>query len=82
MTSERTLSIIKPDLVKKNVIGKVLQRFEDHGLSIVAIKMVHLTVDQAKQFYIVHKDRPFYGELVDFITSGPVVISVLEGSTL
>lgn len=79
MSQERTLSIIKPDLVQKNVIGKVLQRFEDKGLSVVAMKLVHLTRAQGEQFYIVHKARPFYGELVDFITSGPVVVSVLEG---
>lgn len=76
---ERTLSIIKPDAVKKNVIGQILSRFEKAGLRVVACKMKHLTQDEAKGFYIVHKDRPFYGELVEFMTSGPVLISVLEG---
>ena len=76
---ERTLSIIKPDCVEKNVIGKILSRFEDGGLRIVATKMMHLTEDDAKEFYKVHAERPFYGELVQFMISGPVVISVLEG---
>jgi nucleoside-diphosphate kinase len=79
MNKERTLSIIKPDAVKKNVIGKILDRFESAGLKVIGMKMVQLTDEQAKEFYIIHKDRPFYGELVDFVTSGPVVISVLEG---
>ncbi len=79
MNKERTLSIIKPDAVKKNVIGKILQRFEDVNLKVIGLKMVQLTEKQAKEFYIIHKERPFYGELVDFVTSGPVVISVLEG---
>ena len=80
MAKERTLSIIKPDAVKKNVIGKILQRFEDAGLRIVGTRMMHLSQNQARDFYAVHKSRPFYGELVEFMTSGPVVVSVLEGS--
>ncbi len=79
MPQERTLSIIKPSAVKKSVIGKIFSRFEDNGLKIVATKMLHLTAPQAKEFYAVHKDRPFYKELVDYMTSGPVVVSVLEG---
>ena len=77
--TERTLSIIKPDCVGKNVVGKILSRFEDNGLRIVAGKMVYLSEQQAKDFYKVHAKRPFYGELVEFMTSGPVFISVLEG---
>lgn len=77
--TERTLSIIKPDCVGKNVIGKILSRFEDNGLRIVAGKMVQLSEDQAKEFYKIHAERPFYGELVEFMTSGPVFVSVLEG---
>lgn len=76
---ERTLSIIKPDAVKKNVIGPIISRFEKAGLRIAACKMKHLTKEDAKGFYIVHKDRPFYTDLVEFMSSGPVVISVLEG---
>lgn len=79
MAIERTLSIIKPDAVKKNVIGKILSRFEDNGLKIVAAKFKHLSKGDAETFYAVHKERPFYGELVEYMTSGPVVISVLEG---
>ena len=79
MAIERTLSIIKPDAVKKNVIGKILSRFEDAGLKIVASKLMHLSAAQAGEFYAVHKARPFYGELIKFMTSGPVVVSVLEG---
>ncbi len=77
--TERTLSIIKPDCVGKSVIGKILSRFEDNGLKIVAGKMLHLTEEQAKEFYKIHAERPFYGELVEFMTSGPVFVSVLEG---
>lgn len=77
--SERTLSMIKPDCVGKNVIGKILARFEENGLQIVAGKMLHLSVEQAKEFYKVHAERPFYDELVAFVTSGPVFVSVLEG---
>lgn len=80
MTIERTLSIIKPDATAKNVIGKILSRFEDSGLKIVAAKMQHLTAQQAGQFYEVHKERPFYKDLVEYMTSGPVFISALEGN--
>ncbi|MFP4331816.1 MAG: nucleoside-diphosphate kinase [Campylobacterales bacterium] len=76
---ERTLSIIKPDAVKKGVIGKILDRFESNGLKIAATKKVWLSRAEAKEFYAVHKERPFFGELVDFMVSGPVVVSVLEG---
>lgn len=79
MAVERTLSIIKPDGVKKNVIGKILSRFEDAGLKIVAGKMMHLDDNLAGSFYAVHKERPFYKDLVSFMTSGPVFVSVLEG---
>ena len=79
MATEKTLSIIKPDGVQKNVIGKILSRFEDRGLKIVATRMMTLSDHQAKSFYEVHKDRPFYGDLVKFMTSGPVVVSVLQG---
>jgi nucleoside-diphosphate kinase len=76
---EKTLSIIKPDAVAKGVIGKILDRFESNGLRIAALKKLQLTKEQAGEFYAVHKDRPFFGELVEFMTSGPVVVSVLEG---
>lgn len=79
MASERTLSIIKPDAVRKNVIGKILSRFEANGLRPIALKMLKLSSEQAAQFYAVHKDRPFYNELVEYMTTGPVVVSVLEG---
>lgn len=79
MAIECTLSIIKPDAVAKNVIGKIYQRFEDAGLKIVAARMAHLSAREAGQFYVVHKDRPFYADLVRFMTSGPVMIQVLEG---
>ena len=79
MAIERTLSIIKPDAVAKNVIGKIYQRFEDAGLKIIAARMTHLSAQEAGQFYAVHKARPFYKDLVDFMTSGPVMIQVLEG---
>lgn len=79
MAAERTLSIIKPDAVAKNVIGEIYSRFEKAGLRIVAAKMLHLTEDQAKEFYAVHRERPFYGDLVSFMTSGPVMVQVLEG---
>lgn len=76
---ERTLSIIKPDAVKKRVIGKILDRFESNGLNIVAMKKIKLSVKDAQEFYAVHKERPFFKDLVEFMTSGPVVVSVLEG---
>lgn len=76
---QKTLSIIKPDAVKKGVIGKIIDRFESNGLRIAAAKKLKLSEEDAKNFYIVHKDRPFYGELVKFMTSGPVVVMVLEG---
>ena len=79
MAIERTISIVKPDAVGKNVIGKIYSRFEDNGLSIVAAKMKHLSVREAQEFYAVHKERPFYDNLVAFMTSGPVMIQVLEG---
>ncbi len=76
---EQTLSIIKPDAVAKGVIGKILDRFESNGLRVAALKKKQLTKEEAEGFYAVHKDRPFFGELVEFMISGPVVISVLEG---
>ena len=79
MSIERTLSIVKPDGVQKNIIGKIFTRFEDNGLKIVGTKMLQLSKEQAKQFYAVHKERPFYNDLVEYMTSGPVVVSVLEG---
>jgi len=79
MAIERTFSIVKPDAVAKNVIGKIYDRFESAGLKIVASRMLHLTREQAGGFYAVHKERPFYNDLIDFMTSGPVVVQVLEG---
>ena len=79
MVIERTISIVKPDAVGKNVIGKIYSRFEENGLRIVAAKMKHLSVREAQEFYAVHKERPFYDSLVAFMTSGPVMIQVLEG---
>ena len=79
MAIERTLSIIKPDAVAKNVIGQIDARFEAAGLKIVALRMQHLSRAEAEQFYAVHRGKPFFGELVDFMTSGPVVLQVLEG---
>lgn len=79
MAVERTLSIVKPDAVGKNIIGRIYRRFEDAGLRIVAARMVHLQRADAEGFYAVHKARPFYGDLVDFMTSGPVMVQVLEG---
>lgn len=79
MAVERTLSIIKPDAVAKNVIGQIDARFEAAGLKIVAAKMIHMSVEQAQGFYAEHKERPFFEALVNFMTSGPVVVQVLEG---
>jgi nucleoside-diphosphate kinase len=79
MAVERTLSIIKPDAVKKNVVGQILARFETAGLRIVAARMKHLSRAEAEGFYAVHRGRPFFGDLVEFMTSGPVLIQVLEG---
>lgn len=76
---EQTLSIIKPDAVKKGVIGKIVDRFETNGLKVVAMKKLQLSECDAKAFYSVHKERPFFGELVKFMVSGPVVVMVLEG---
>ncbi|MFA5904313.1 MAG: nucleoside-diphosphate kinase [Desulfobacula sp.] len=76
---ERTLSIIKPDGVAKNVIGDVIKRFENSGIKIAAMKMIQLTKTQAQGFYAVHKERPFFNSLTDFMTSGPIVVMVLEG---
>ena len=79
MAIERTLSIIKPDAVAKNVIGKIYSRFETNGLKVVAARMVWLSPQEAGAFYAVHKERSFFSELVDFMTSGPVMVQVLEG---
>ena len=79
MAIERTFSIIKPDATKRNLTGKIIDRFESNGLRIVASKRVHMTREQAGEFYGVHKERPFYNDLVDFMISGPVVVQVLEG---
>ena len=79
MAIERTFSIIKPDAVAKNVIGEIVSRFENNGLQVIAMKMLHLTKQQAEGFYAVHAERPFYTDLVQFMISGPVVVHVLEG---
>ena len=79
MAIERTFSIIKPDATKRNLTGKIIDRFESNGLRIVASKRIHMTREQAGEFYGVHKERPFYNDLVDFMISGPVVVQVLEG---
>lgn len=79
MAVERTLSIIKPDAVAKNVIGKIYSRFETNGLKIVAARMVHLSRQEAEGFYAVHRERPFFRDLVEFMISGPVMVQVLEG---
>lgn len=79
MSLERTFSIIKPDAVKKNLVGKILAHIETSGLKIIGTRMIHLSDAQAKEFYGVHKERPFYNDLVRYMTSGPVVVSCLEG---
>ena len=79
MTTEQTLSIIKPDGVRRNLIGTVIQRFENHSLKVRAAKLQHLNTEQAQAFYAVHKDRPFYNDLVQYMTSGPVMVMVLSG---
>jgi nucleoside-diphosphate kinase len=79
MAIERTLSIIKPDAVRKNVIGKILDRFEAAGLRIVAARMMHLSRAEAEAFYGVHRERPFFRDLVEFMTSGPIMVQALEG---
>ena len=79
MAIERTFSIVKPDAVKRDLIGKIYARFEEAGLSIVASKMLHMGKEQAGGFYAVHKERPFYNDLVAYMTSGPVMVQVLEG---
>jgi len=79
MALERTLSIIKPDAVAKNVIGQIYSRFEGNGLKIIAARMMHLSQAEAEGFYAVHRERPFFNDLVKFMTSGPVIVQVLEG---
>lgn len=79
MALERTFSIIKPDATRRNIVGKVVAKLEEGGLRVVAQKRIHMTREQAEGFYAVHKERPFFGELVDFMMSGPVVVQVLEG---
>ena len=79
MATERTLSIIKPDAVAKNVVGQILSRFEAAGLKVVALKMLQLSQEQAEGFYAEHRERPFFKDLVEFMTSGPVTVQVLEG---
>lgn len=82
MAIEHTLSIIKPDAVARNLIGEVYSRYEHKGFRIIAAKMLHLTKEQAGEFYAVHKDRPFYRQLIEFMTSGPVMVQVLEGDNV
>ncbi|MEM8919655.1 MAG: nucleoside-diphosphate kinase [Pseudomonadota bacterium] len=79
MAGTRTFSIIKPDATRRNLVGAVTKKLEDAGLRIIASKRIHMTREQAEGFYAVHKERPFFGELVDFMTSGPCVVQVLEG---
>lgn len=79
MAIERTFSIIKPDATERNLTGKIIDKFESAGLRVVASKRIHMTREQAEGFYAVHKDRPFFGELVEFMMSAPVVVQVLEG---
>lgn len=81
MAIEQTLSIIKPDAVRKNVIGRILARFEAAGLSVVAARMAHLSRAEAEAFYAVHRGRPFFHDLVEFMTSGPIMVQVLEGES-
>lgn len=79
-TLEQTLSIIKPDAVEQNMIGNIIEYFEKEGLNVAAAKMLHMTKTQAQSFYEIHKDKPFFGELVEFMVSGPVLVMVLEGA--
>ena len=79
MALEKTLSIIKPDGVRRNLVGKILSRFEENNLHIVATKMINMTISDAEGFYAVHRERPFFSELTQFMSSGPVVVSILEG---
>ena len=79
MALEQTLSIIKPDGVRRNLVGKILGRFEENNLRIVATKMIHMTISEAEGFYAVHRKRPFFNELTQFMSSGPVAVSILEG---
>ena len=81
MAIERTFSIVKPDAVRRNLIGKIYDRFETGGLRVIASRMIQLTRSQAQYFYAVHRERPFYNDLVDYMTSGPVVVQVLEGES-
>jgi nucleoside-diphosphate kinase len=76
--SEKTLAIIKPDAVKKKLIGKILQKIEEEGFEIVSMKLLHLSKEEAEGFYVVHKDKPFYSSLTDFMSSGPIVVMILE----
>ena len=79
MALEQTLSIIKPDGVRRNLVGKIISRFEENNLRIVATKMIHMTISESEGFYAVHCERPFFSELTEFMSSGPVVVSILEG---
>ena len=79
MSIERTFSIVKPDAVRRNLIGKIYERFESGGLQILAARMIHLTRAQAQEFYAAHRERPFYNDLVEYMISGPVMVQVLEG---
>jgi len=81
MSIERTFSIVKPDAVRRNLIGKIYERFESGGLQILAARMIHLTRAQAQEFYAVHRERPFYNDLVEYMISGPVMVQVLEGES-
>jgi len=81
MSVEQTLSIIKPDGVKKNLVGEIIGRFEKAGLEIIAARMVHLSREQAQEFYAVHKERPFFNDLVTYMTSGPVMVQALQGDS-